>query len=183
MAFFDEIVGKITGAAQSVSNKTRDGVELTRISAEDRGVASEIGALYEQIGRGYVDSVSSKILDELRQRVMDLRVRLDELAEQKALLRNQNRCPACGATVDKSARYCPSCGRRMPEEARENRGADAGLSYCSVCGAMHKKGEHFCAVCGHAYEDDAPVEKSAPVPTPAPEVHIDNEAPSDFNAD
>lgn len=180
MAFFDEIKSRITGAAQTVSSKTRDGVELTRISAEERSVGAQIAALYEQIGRGYVDDEEKTALDELRQRVMALRARLDELAGQKALLRNQNRCPACGATVEKSARYCPSCGRRMPEEARAASSADAELSYCPVCGAMHKKDERFCAVCGHAYESPAP---AAETDAPAPEVNIDNEAPSDFNAD
>ena len=45
---------------------------------------------------------------------------------------------------------------------------------------MHKKDERFCAVCGHAYESPAP---AAETDVPAPEVNIDNEAPSDFNAD
>ena len=162
MAFFDEIKSRITGAAQTVSSKTRDGVELTRISAEERSVGAQIAALYEQIGRGYVDDEEKTALDELRQRVMALRARLDELAGQKALLRNQN------------------CGRRLPEEARAPSSADAELSYCPVCGAMHKKDERFCAVCGHAYESPAP---AAEADAPAPEVNIDNEAPSDFNAD
>ena len=107
MAFFDEIKSRITGAAQTVSSKTRDGVELTRISAEERSVVAQIAALYEQIGRGYVDDEEKTALDELRQRVMALRARLDELAGQKALLRNQNRCPACGATVEKIGALLP----------------------------------------------------------------------------
>ena len=97
MAFFDEIKSRITGAAQTVSSKTRDGVELTRISAEERSVGAQIAALYEQIGRGYVDDEEKTVLDELRQRVMALRARLDELAGQR-------RCCATRTAVPPAAR-------------------------------------------------------------------------------
>ncbi len=185
MAFFDKVVGKISDAAQTVSDKTRDGVELTRLSAQERSIGNELNALYTQIGRCYVDGEGGETMNDLCSRVKALREQLDALADQKAALRNRNRCPACGTAVDKSARFCPGCGRRMPEPTRnteEEKSAD-DTSYCTNCGAMHNKGERFCAVCGHAYEEDAPTGTETAETKPAAEVEMDNEAPNDFNAE
>ena len=186
MAFYDKIIQTISDTFQTVSGKTRDSVELTRLGAQERGVANELNALYAQIGRCYVDGEGGESMNDLCVRVKELREKLDALADQKAALRNRNRCPACGAAVEKSARFCPSCGRRMPEVEQpkaEDERDDA--SYCPDCGAMHTHGERFCAVCGHAYETEnaEPAPEAAPKAESAPGVEIDNEAPNDFNAD
>ena len=182
MAFYDKIISTISDTYQTVSAKTRDGVELTRLSSQERSVSNELNALYMQIGRCYVDGEPT---NDLCNRVKELRETLNGLADQKAALRNQNRCPACGAPVEKSARFCPGCGRRMPEivpPKTESENGDA--NYCPDCGAMHTPGERFCAVCGHAYEDaSAPEAEAAPETEAAPEVEMDNEAPNDFSAD
>ena len=51
MAFFNEFKEKFNKAAQSVSNKTRESVEMTRLIGESRSVSGELTTLYEQIGR------------------------------------------------------------------------------------------------------------------------------------
>ena len=187
MAFFNDFKEMFTSAAQSVTNKTKDSVEISRLSSESRSVAGEIEDLYREIGRVYVDSkgTDGTTLAPLCAKVAELREKLESLERQKMLLRNQNRCPSCGAVMAKGARFCSNCGRRMPEPAPEPEPApNADVVYCPECGAMCKDADEFCVVCGRSLRE-APAEKpkKAPAaPAPAAEDSSD-EAPTDFDAE
>jgi len=186
MAFFNDFKELFASAAQSVSNKTRDGVEISRLSGESRSVANELAALYEQIGRLYVDS-EGRNTDEIAPlcfKALELRERLETLARQKMQLRNQIRCPACGAVAAKEARFCANCGRRMPEPEPEAEAAPSmeDVCYCPECGAMKGDKDRFCAVCGSSF-DPAQARPAPARPAPAPVYDNSDEAPDDFEAD
>ena len=189
VAFFNDFKEIFTNAAQSVTNKTKDSVEITRLSSESRNITGEIENLYREIGRTYVDSkgTDSAALEDLCAKVIELRDRLDALERQKLLLRNQNRCPSCGAVMAKGARFCSNCGSRMPEPAPEPEPApDADAVYCPECGAMCKDEDEFCGVCGRNLRE-APGDEAVNAPAeepvaPAAEDSAD-EAPTDFDAE
>ena len=189
MAFFNEFKKKFNEAAQSVTSKTKDGVEFTRLTSESRGINTEIITLHEQIGRIYVDSkgMDTEALAPLCARVEELKQRLEALERQKMQIKNQNRCPACGAGMSRDARFCSSCGQRMPEETSEPETAPdlKDVTYCPACGAMCKGEDAFCAVCGHNYKEAE--EKEEPVIITRPiYVHTDDnsdEAPTDYEAE
>jgi len=189
MAFFNEVKKKFNEAAQSVTSKTKDGVEMTRLASESRGINTEIITLHEQIGRIYVESKGTdhEALAPLCARVEELKQRLEELDRQKMLIKNQNRCPACGAGMAKSARFCSSCGRRMPEGNTEAETVPPAedVSYCPNCGAMRKDEDAFCAVCGHGYEAAPEKEEPRIITRPIYVRTEDNsdEAPTDYEAD
>ena len=117
MAFFNDFKDRVNKAAQSVSNKTKDSMEISRLTSEGRGINAELEGLFTQIGRTYVESKgeASESLSALCARVDELNARLEELEVQKLLLKNQNVCPACGAVMAKDARFCSNCGEKMPE--------------------------------------------------------------------
>lgn len=46
-------------------------------------------------------------------------------------------CSACGATVNKGAKFCSECGAKMPTE-----------KFCSECGAKLSASAKFCPECG-----------------------------------
>lgn len=192
MAFFNEFKKKFNEAAQSVTSKTKEGMEFTRLASEGRGISNEIITLHEQIGRIYVESkgTDTEALAPLCARVEELKQRLEELDRQKMQIKNQNRCPACGAGMSKGARFCSSCGRRMPENNAEEEAAPSveNVSYCPDCGAMRKGEDAFCAVCGHNYNAaEKPEEKEEPriITRPIYVNHEDSsdEAPTDYEAD
>lgn len=195
MAFFNDFKDLFTSAAQSVSNKTRDGVESARIAGECRGIANDLANLYEQIGRSYVDSkgADSDTMNALCARAMELRERLEALERQRLMMKNQYRCPSCGAAAAKDARFCSACGRRMPDEApaREVSSPAEQAQYCPECGAMRAGGDRYCPVCGHgtaAEADEKPAETQPEVfevkmVRPKPPAAADDEAPADFEAD
>ena len=188
MAFFNDFKEMFTNAAQSVTNKTKDSVEITRLSSESRSIAGEIQDLYQEIGRIYVDSqgTDAVALAPLCAKVAELRDRLESLERQKMLLRNQNRCPSCGAVMAKGARFCSSCGRRMPEPTPETEPAPTAgdVTYCPECGAMRKGDDAFCAVCGHSYDGATETEPAAkPTVTVSATEDSADEAPTDFDAE
>lgn len=186
MAFFNDFKELFANAAQSVTNKTKDGMEISRIAGESRSIANELAGIYEQIGRLYVDSEgrNSEEMAPLCEKALELRERLETLERQKLQIRNQNRCPACGAVAAKDARFCSACGRRMPEPTPEPESAPSveDVCYCPECGAMKKDEDRFCAVCGHSY--DGKGEPVSPVKSASAPVQDDaDEAPDDFEAD
>lgn len=192
MAFFNDFKELFTSAAQSVSSKTREGVETARLAGESRGVANELAAVYEQIGRLYVESAGRDTagLGSLSQRAQELREKLDTLERQRMQLRNQNRCPSCGASCAKEARFCASCGRRLPEVAAESESTPVmeDVHYCPECGAMLKDGEKYCAMCGFSEAEDGMPAKPEVlevqlVRPKAPAADDGDEAPDDFEAD
>ena len=195
MAFFNEFKEKLNKAAQSVSNKTKDSikdsVEVTRLSSEARNINSEITAAYQEIGRIYVESKGTDhaALAPLCQKVIELKEKLDEIERQKMQIKNQNRCPACGAVMPKNARFCSSCGRRMPEENAEAEPAPSmeDVEFCPNCGAMLEKGEKYCAVCNHGSDEEEPEPEKPSIIISRP-IILENEdssdeAPSDFEAE
>ena len=188
MAFLNEFKEIFNKAAQSVTSKTKDSVEISRLSGESRSIAGELATLYEQIGRCYVDSKGSDLeaLEPLCARVEELRERLEELERQRMQLKNQNRCPACGAVMPKNARFCSSCGRRMPEPTPETEPAPTAgdVTYCPECGAMRKGNDAFCAVCGHSYDGATETEPAVkPTVTVSATEDSADEAPTDFDAE
>lgn len=188
MAFFNEFKKKFNEAAQSVTSKTKDGVEITRLAGESRSINTEIITLHEQIGRIYVESkgTDAEALAPLCARVEELKQRLEELDRQKMQIKNQNRCPACGAGMPKNARFCSSCGRRMPDGTPEAEPAPSeDVSYCPGCGAMRKDEDAFCVVCGHNYNAAEEKEEPRIITRPIyvhPEDNSD-EAPTDYEAE
>lgn len=188
MAFFNEFKEKFNKAAQSVTSKTKDGVEFSRLAGEGRSLSNEITALYEKIGRIYVESSGTgyEALAPLCSQVHELKEKLEEIERQKMQIRNQNRCPACGAAMPKNARFCSSCGRRMPENTAEDKPAPsmADISYCKNCGAMLKNEDEYCSVCGHGRcAEDKPAPKVITRPIVIENEDSSDEAPSDFEAE
>ena len=117
MAFFNDFMGKVNQAAQSVTNKAKESMEISRLSGDGRSIQAELKDIYSQIGRSYVDS-NGAITDAMRAlnaRAVELNAQLEELEHQKLRIKNQNVCPACGAVMAKSSRFCSNCGERMVE--------------------------------------------------------------------
>ena len=189
MAFFNEFKEKFNKAAQSVSSKTKESMEITRLSGESRSISSEITSLYEEIGRSYVESRGTDhvTLAPLCARAEELKEKLEEIERQKMQLKNQNRCPACGAVMPRNARFCSACGRRMPEPAAEQEPAPEteDIAHCPACGAMKKDNEQYCTVCGHGSDASEPAQESKVITRTIVLNPQDDsaEAPSDFTAE
>ncbi len=173
MAIFEDVKNALTNAAQSVSNMTKDSMELSRLNTESKNAATELNLVYTQVGRTYIDNDGNvgDVLNELVAHAKTLRSKIESLEQQKMALRNQNRCPSCGEVMSKSAKFCSNCGSRMPEpepEVVEEPAAPADAVYCPSCGAMHKGPDAYCDICGFCFEAQTDTDAADDVVISAP---------------
>ena len=186
MSLFDSVREKVSRAANSVSGKTRDSVEISKLIAEGRSIESDLRDLYGRLGRAYYESQGqdSEAIADLCGKIDDKQALLKDIEDRKLQIRNQIRCPCCGTVVAEDAKFCSACGLRLPEAPKdaEETPESADAVYCPKCGAMRKGEDRFCEICGHDYEAKQPQteEKTEAAPAAPQE---DSEAPSDFNAD
>lgn len=188
MSLFDSVMEKVSRAATQVSGKTREGVEITKLAAESRGVEADIRELYMRLGRTYYESEGrdAAACAELCRRIEDKQALLQDIENRKLQIRNQIRCPGCGMVVAEDARFCSACGMRLPDAPKEPVEAPVlpDVAYCPTCGAMRRNEDRFCEICGHDFE----AKEIAAEPEKRPEPQIagaeeDSEAPTDFNAE
>lgn len=182
MEFFNDLSKRFSNVAKSVTEKTKDGVEVTRIASDLRIQKNALEQMYTELGKvcyalrmGEGDSEQA---EQLSERIQRTRARIEELTAQRDAIRDVRRCSGCGAVMPREARFCSACGRRMPEDAPQtpDNGPD-DAEYCPDCGAQRGAGERFCTVCGKSFEPVEPVEpedeveivQSAPINTEEPE--------------
>ena len=172
MDFFNDLGKKFSNMARSVSEKTKESVETTRISGDLRGAKSQLEQLYAEYGKACYDihmgAGNPAVADKLCESIQALLARIEKLNAQRDELKAIRRCPNCGSVQSREARFCANCGKRMPEDAPrpEPEDAEAGHEFCVECGAMMEPGSRFCTVCGKDYGDDgdAPAAEEASAP-------------------
>lgn len=177
MEFFNDLSKRFSNVAKSVTEKTKDSVEVTRIANDLRVQKNQLEQLYTDLGKACyavrIGEGGADQAEQLAQRIQTVLARIEELSAQRDAIRDVRRCPGCGAVMTKDARFCSSCGRRLPEDAPEPEPVDVG-EYCPDCGAQRTGEERYCAVCGKSFvADEAPAE----APAPAEPVEMNVEEP------
>ncbi len=153
MDFLNDLGARFTRVARTVQERTREGWENTRLSADLYSLRSELERQYTALGKAYFNAslTGEEVPEELMASVKATYDRIEELTAQRE---NCVRCPACGAYQSTDARFCSKCGRRMPEDAPEPAAEpenEEDSEYCPVCGAMRDENSGFCVVCGHSF--------------------------------
>lgn len=184
MEFFNDLGKKFSHAARTVQERTREGVESTKLTVDIRAARAELDARLLALGRAYYEHVANgapEVNETLIRAVRESIAQIESLTAQRDRVRQLTRCPACGSAQPDGSRFCANCGRPMPEQPPQVYDAPAdGVQYCEQCGAMREGSARFCEVCGSSFipEDNPPaLETSAPAPMPAPE------EPTDMNAE
>lgn len=164
MAFFEGFKDKFNTAAKSVKEKTREGIEISKISTEAKNLSARISTLYGELGRKYYFSEGRDAdIPVICAQLKELHERYEELDRQRLQLRNQNRCPNCGQAMKQDARFCSGCGERLPEFepiASDDGGADdddapassTRMHFCVRCGAMLADENAVCPNCSRRDE-------------------------------
>lgn len=176
MDFLGDLGRKFSHAARSVTERTRESMENTKLGADLHAARSELDARLAELGRAYYDSVTLEtgpVPESLLLRVRESLAQMDALLLQRDRANRQSRCPACGSIQAAEARFCSACGRPMPDSAAVQETVD-DAEYCDRCGAMRQGESRYCAVCGAAFvrgEESLPMKPEAPaIPKPdAPE--------------
>ncbi len=153
MEFFNDLGKKFSQAAKSVQERTRDGVESTKLAMDIRSLKSELDQHLLELGRAYYESITggNPVPENLIRNVRDSQAQIESLTAQRDRARQQSRCPSCGSVQPDEARFCANCGHPMPEKAPAAEEPAAEAEYCAQCGAMREDDCRFCPVCGHSF--------------------------------
>lgn len=186
MDFFNDLGKRFSSVARSVSEKTRDGVESSRLAGELKAQTGALTQAYAELGRMCYDARmgdarmedAAPLFDQIRR----LRERIEELTAQRDTLREVRRCPGCGGVMPREARFCFLCGKRLPEPSPEPAPENpvAG-EYCPRCGAWRGADQSHCGVCGAPFEPGA--QKPRTAAPPAESVPLNPEEPEHFEDD
>lgn len=124
MDFLADIGKKITETAKTVSKKSEDIVEITKLnlavgSEEDKIKRAfyEIGSdLYKhfQEGTEFGEFFNSKCLE-----IREMEDNLAKLKEKILKLKGSKECKECKAVVDIEVNFCPNCGAKVAEPVEE----------------------------------------------------------------
>ena len=184
MEFFNDLSKRFSSVARSVTEKTKDGVEVTRIASDLRIQRNALEQLYTELGKVCyairIGDGDPEQAEQLSERIQRTRARIEELTAQRDAIRDVRRCLSCGTVMPKEARFCSACGKRMPEDPPQ---ADinglADREYCPDCGAQRSPSDRFCVVCGRPFDAVSPAAppKSPDIEAPAP---INEEEPDSF---
>lgn len=184
MDFLNDLGRKFSHAARSVQERTREGVENTKLAMDIRSARAELENRYAALGRAYYDHIANdgpEVDESIIRAVRECVAQIESLSAQRDRARQLTRCSSCGSTQSEDARFCSNCGRPMPEAAPQIASVPADdVQYCDHCGAMREGSVRYCAVCGRSFipsENPPALEASGPAPLPAPE------EPDDTNAE
>ncbi len=186
MDFFGDLGRKFSQAARSVTERTKEGVESTKLAVDLRAARSELETRLAELGRAYYDSIApegGEVNPELIQRVREAIALVENLTAQRERANRMSRCASCGSAQSPEANYCSNCGRPMPDSAPAmEETVEEDVQYCESCGAMRQGESKFCAVCGEAFgkTDENP---SSVIAAPKPEQPEPLEEPEDTEAE
>ena len=172
MDFLNEFSKKVSHVARSVTEKSKESAELSRLNGELRDAQDALEKLYARYGEACFamrqGGGDAEEAERLALRVRAAILQVEEAAARRDAAREMKRCPGCGAVHPKEARFCSGCGKRLPEETPKPEPVEPG-TYCPGCGAKREDGELRCAVCGAAFDDpgETPTSPTALPKTPA----------------
>lgn len=170
MDFLNEFSKRFSSVARSVSEKSKEGAEVTRLTAQLREAEAELEKLYARYGRACyalrAGGGDARAVEDLAVRVRAGQLQVEELTARRDAAREFKRCLSCGAIHPREAKFCSACGKRLPDEVPKPEPVAEG-EYCPDCGALREGGEPRCPVCG-AYFDARPEPEAEPAKAPEP---------------
>ena len=121
MDFLNDLGKRFSSVARSVSEKTKDSVESSRLASDLRLQKNALEQLYTELGKLCYDlrlgQGDEDQMEKVFSNIQRTRERIEALTAQRDAIRDVRRCPSCGAVVSKEARFCSACGKRLPEDA------------------------------------------------------------------
>jgi RNA polymerase subunit RPABC4/transcription elongation factor Spt4 len=158
--FFEKITGSIDKGIKTVTSKSKELIETTKLKGEIRNVEASIQNRFQALGKKVYEMINREGLngEELKAdcvEVASLFKKITELEEAikkvelEALKMRHGAdivlCNKCKAPNKSDAKFCMNCGSAIMEEKQEGKS-------CPSCGVLAKEGAKFCMKCGGKIE-------------------------------
>jgi len=156
MAFLENLGKKVGEAAQAVTKKSSELVEVTKLNANISSEEDKINKLYTQIGKAVYENFhqtgnAPDIVKEACEQIAAHQENIRALKEKIAEVKGIKSCINCGAEMERPQLFCSRCGTKneIPQTATVNQPQEAPAnSECPSCGTAVIPGAAFCTNCG-----------------------------------
>lgn len=155
--FFEKVKGGIDKGIKTVSSKSKEFLETTKLKGEIRDVEANIQNRFNALGKKVFEMINRDALNEdelkadcgeigaLFKKITELEEAIKQ-AELEALKMRHGAdaimCPKCGTPNKSGDKFCSGCGSQLVAEV-----VSEGKT-CPTCGASIKEGVKFCSRCG-----------------------------------
>lgn len=156
MAFLENLGKKVGGAAQAVTKKSSEIVEVTKLNVNVNSEEDKIQKLYTQIGKtvyenfrqtGNAPDSIKETCEQIKAHEENIRALKEKIAEVKGI----KTCINCGAEMEITQLFCSKCGTKneLPQTAAESQPEEKTAGpVCPSCGTVLSPGAAFCSNCG-----------------------------------
>lgn len=116
MAFFDDMVGKMTNFGQDVAKKGKNISDTAKLSSELRNLENEKNNCLMQLGQIFYLQYSD-VMDAqsrtIKERIDDIALKTEQIQQQIQQLKGVVRCPNCQREVSVNSAFCNFCGTKI----------------------------------------------------------------------
>lgn len=132
MAFLDDLGKKISSAAQTTVQKSKELADNAKNSMAISGEEKEIDRCYKELGAWYYKTHKDAPDEEAAAVVQAITQSMDKIESLRAEMERDDRpkiveedaaeykfCPRCGNKLKKEARFCGECGAKLEEPTAE----------------------------------------------------------------
>ncbi len=118
MDFLTDIGKKITETAKTVTRKSEDIVEITKLNLTIGSDEDKIKRMFYEIGselyKNYLEDRSfGEYFDAKCGEIKEMEANIARIKERILTLKGSKACKACNAVVDIEVNYCPNCGAKV----------------------------------------------------------------------
>lgn len=122
MAFFDKLGKTLTETAKTVSKKSEELVEQTKLNLAIGSEEDKIKKLCEELGseiyKEYKNGKSFGVqFDERCNLIKQSELNIEDLRNKVQGLKGTKTCKSCGQSIDQDLSFCPKCGAKVDGEA------------------------------------------------------------------
>ncbi len=121
MGILDDVMVNMKSAASTVSKRTGEIVDYSKLKFTASGLSSEIRRKYQTLGEEVyactkIGTEDSKSIELLIEEIDALKEQLQATNELIMAAKNKILCPVCKAELDKDSIFCNKCGNKIEKD-------------------------------------------------------------------
>ena len=121
MGLLDDVMVNVKSAANTVSKKTSNIVDYSKLKFTASGLSNEISKKYKTLGEevyacSKIGVEDSRSIELLIQEIDELKAQLQTTNEYIMAARHKVVCPSCKAELDKESLFCNKCGAKIEQD-------------------------------------------------------------------